>query len=123
MFAIPFVFAFYPELLLIDQALIDPASPDNAFLPGYENGVELLPLIWLIAKLVLALYFVASALARFDVGPLSLLWVLVRLGVAVALLARPEPIYFAALAAAAAVLVFHRFTARKSPYVAPQMAD
>ena len=26
MFAIPFVFAFYPELLLVDQALIDPSS-------------------------------------------------------------------------------------------------
>ena len=31
MFAIPFVFAFYPELLLIDQALIDPSSGDKSF--------------------------------------------------------------------------------------------
>ena len=36
MFSIPFVFAFYPELLLIDQALIDPSSASGAPLPGYE---------------------------------------------------------------------------------------
>ena len=114
MFVIPFVFAFYPELLLIDQALIDPASPDKSFLPGYENGVQILPLIWLLAKLVLALYFVASALARYDVAPLGFLWVLVRLGIAMALLARPEVIHFGAIAAAIAVLVFHRFTARQT---------
>lgn len=108
MFFIPFVFAFYPELLLIDQALIDPTSPSKAFLPGYENGVQLLPLIWLLAKLVAALYFIASALARFDTGPLSVMWVLVRLAIAIGLLARPEAIHFSAIIAAIGVLVLHR---------------
>ncbi len=114
MFVIPFVFAFYPELLLIDQALIDPSSPDKSFLPGYENGVEFTSLVWLLAKLMLALYFVASALARYDVGPLNMMWVLVRLAIAVGLLARPEPVYFSAIAAACAVLVLHRMTARQT---------
>ena len=114
MFVIPFVFAFYPELLLIDQALIDPSSSDKNFLPGYENGVEFLPLVWLLAKLVLALYFVASALARYDVGPLSFVWVLLRLGIAVAILSRPEVIHLSAIAVAFAVLVFHRFTAQQA---------
>lgn len=114
MFAIPFVFAFYPELLLIDQALIDPSSPNKDFLPGYENGVELMPLLWLIAKLVLALYFVASALSRFDVAPLGMVWVIVRLGIAVALLARPEAIHLSAIAAAIAVLVQHRFQGKQA---------
>ena len=114
MFAIPFVFAFYPELLLIDQALIDPASPNKDLLPGYENGVQFLPLIWLLAKLILALYFLASALARYDTVPLSMLWVLIRLGIAVCLLARPEVIHLSAVAAAIAVLVLHRATAGRA---------
>ncbi len=112
MFMIPFVFAFYPELLLIDQALIDPASPSKEFLPGYENGAEAGPLIWLMFKLVLALYFVASALARYDTGPLSMPWVIVRLAIAVGLLMRPEMIHFGAIALGLAVLVVHRFSAK-----------
>ena len=63
MFTIPFVFAFYPELLLIEQALIDPTSPTNSPLPGYENGIDFVGLSWLLARLVLALYLVATALA------------------------------------------------------------
>ena len=48
MFAIPFVFAFYPELLLVDQALIDPSSTAREPLPGYEDGINLarLPGSW-----------------------------------------------------------------------------
>ena len=38
MFAIPFVFAFYPELLLIDAAMTDPASGD--FLKGYGGELD-----------------------------------------------------------------------------------
>ena len=83
-------------------------------LPGYENGVQFLPLIWLLAKLILALYFLASALARYDTAPLSMLWVLIRLGIAVCLLARPEVIHLSAVAAAIAVLVLHRATAGRA---------
>jgi len=112
MFFIPFVFAFYPELLLIDQALIDPASATKAFLPGYENGVQAGPLLWLLARLVFALYLIASALARFDTGPLGLPWVLLRLAVAVGVLLRPEAVHLGAIAAGIAVLVWHRMAAR-----------
>ena len=115
MFAIPFVFAFYPELLLIDQALIDPASPTKAPLPGYENGVELGALLWLLARLVLVLYLVASALAGHDARPLEPMWIAIRLLIAVAILMRPELIQFAAIGIAAAVLVWHHFGGRKSP--------
>lgn len=82
MFAIPFVFAFYPEILLVDQALIDPSSPSNAPLPGYENGVQLGALLWLLARLGLALYLVASALAGHDAKPLSALWITLRIAAA-----------------------------------------
>ncbi|MBM1691326.1 TRAP transporter large permease subunit [Sulfitobacter geojensis] len=108
MFCIPLVFAFYPEILLIDQALIDPQSLNRSFLPGYENGVQVLPLLWLLARLALALYLVASALSRFDIAPLGAMWVTLRLAIAVGLLARPEIIHLSAIVAALAVLGHHR---------------
>ena len=35
MFTIPLLFAVYPELLLIDQALIDPMT--GSYLAGYDG--------------------------------------------------------------------------------------
>ncbi len=113
MFVIPFVFAFYPELLLVDQALIDPSSPNRAALPGYENGVELGALAWLLARLVLALYLVASALAAHDARPLGPVWIAARLVLAVGIMTRPEALHLAAIAAAAALLAWHHIGARR----------
>ena len=114
MFTIPFVFAFYPELLLIDQALIDPTSPSRAPLPGYENGVSWTALGWLLARLVLSLYLVASALAGFDAKRLMSVEIVLRIAIAVAVLARPELIHFTAIAAAFALIGWHYFRARRS---------
>ncbi len=113
MFTIPFVFAFYPELLLIDQALIDPSSPNGAALPGYENGVQFGALLWLLARLSLTLYLVASALAAHDAARLSLPEVVLRLAAAVMVLAKPEALHFTAIAAAVGLLAFHHVRARR----------
>ena len=113
MFTIPFVFAFYPELLLIEQALIDPTSPTNSPLPGYENGIDFVGLSWLLARLVLALYLVATALAKFDSKSLSLFEVGMRLGLALAILAKPQAIHFAAIIFAATLLLFHNWRSRQ----------
>ena len=120
MFAIPFVFAFYPEILLIDQAMIDPASPTGAPLAGYENGVSLGVLLWLIARLILALYLVASALAGFDAARLTFPWILVRLAAAVAVLMRPEMVQFGALVFIAILLGWHHIGARRQKTTASQ---
>ena len=64
--------------------------------------------MWLLAKLMLALYLVASALARNEVTALTLPMTLARLAIAVALLARPEVIHLTALALAIAVMILHR---------------
>ena len=112
MFTIPFVFAFYPELLLIEQALIDPTSPTNSPLPGYENGIDFVGLSWLLARLVLALYLVATALAKFDSKSLSLFEVGMRLTLALAILAKPQAIHFAAIIFAATLLLFHNWRPR-----------
>ncbi len=114
MFAIPFVFAFYPEILLINQALIDPASPNGAPLAGYENGIQYSALVWLIVRLALALYLVASALARFDTHALNVLWVFVRLGLAAAIMFRPETIHISAFVIASAMLVWQHISNRNA---------
>lgn len=113
MFTIPFVFAFYPELLLIDQALIDPTSPSRAPLPGYENGISWSALAWLLTRLVLSLYLVASALSGFDAKRLRSYEIVLRIGIAVAVLARPEWIHLTAIAAAFALIAWHYFAARQ----------
>ena len=64
-------------------------------------------LSWLVARLLVALYLVASALARYDRGPLSIVWVAVRLALALGVLAKPETYHLTALALAAGVLVWH----------------
>ena len=97
MFTIPFIFAFYPEILLIDQALIDPSSLSNEPLRGYESGIQVSGLLWLLFRLVLALFLVASALAAHDTYPLSMVEVVFRLATALGVLMRPEPIQFLAL--------------------------
>ena len=112
MFTIPFVFAFYPELLLVDQALIDPSSSTGARLPGYEKGIQIGALMWLIARLVLALYLVASALAGHDARPLSFIWIVIRLATAAAILVKPEMIHFVAIAFAIGLLALHHLSVR-----------
>ncbi len=114
MFAIPFVFAFYPELLLIDQALIDPSSPARAPLPGYGNGISVTSLLWLLVRLVLSLYLVASALTGFDAKRLLTVEIVLRLALAVAVLTRPQLLHLSAIAVAIGVIVWHYWMARQT---------
>jgi len=108
MFTIPFVFAFYPELLLVDQALIDPSSSSGEPLPRYANGISVWALVWVILRLSLALYLVASALARYDRGTLTLVAVVIRLVLAIFIMWRPEAIHTTAIILAIVLLVWHR---------------
>lgn len=114
MFAIPFVFAFYPELLLIDQALIDPTSPARAPLPGYETGISVPGLLWLLTRLVLSLYLVASALAGFDARRLLTVEIVLRLALAVAVLTRPQLLHLSAIFIAFGVIAWHYWMARQT---------
>ncbi|MCY3879155.1 MAG: TRAP transporter fused permease subunit [Rhodobacteraceae bacterium] len=110
MFTIPFVFAIYPELLLIDKAVIDPGS--GQFLPGYDGNINGTWLVFLIVRLGFALYLVSSALAFFDRKALGSVEVALRLLVAVLILFRPAEIYTPSLAAGAVILGFHAWRCR-----------
>ena len=67
MFTIPFVFAWYPELLLIEEAVtITDSNGRSALIDGYSGTVDWPALSVLGARLLLALYLIASALAFYD---------------------------------------------------------
>ena len=109
-FTIPFVFAFYPELLLIEQAQLTQSfdgSTDKIYLPGYDGTVPLGALTWLLLRLLVSLYLVATALTRFDIGSLSIPEVFLRLSLAVLLLLKVPEIAISAMVGAILLLVFH----------------
>ena len=114
-FVIPFVFAFHPELLLIDAAMLDPtASGSDKWLPGYDGQIHLGALVWLLARLVFALYLLASALNRFDHRALPVWDVVARLVLAVMLLSGSPLIYGLALIAAGLLVGAHIINARQT---------
>ena len=118
MFVIPFVFAMYPELLLIEDAVIDPTetSAGITYLPGYDGTVDWSALAGLAARLMLALYLLASALAKFDRITLPLWDVGLRLGLAACIVTSNPVIYGSAIAAALVWLALHsiRFRAARA---------
>ena len=114
-FTIPFVFAFYPELLLIEQAQIAQSltgSSIKSYLPGYDGTVSLGPLMWLVFKLLVVLYLVASALMGFDAKRLSTIWTIVRIVVAILILLKIPAISISALIFAFVILIYHHFIER-----------
>ena len=118
MFAIPFVFAFYPELLLIPAARIDPAGSGSEFLPGHGAETRWEIIAWLCLRLVVALYLLASALARHDRAALSWAESGVRIVLAVAILASSPMIYGPAIGVAIALVTWHRI--RRNPGKDPE---
>ncbi|MDH3582558.1 MAG: TRAP transporter large permease subunit, partial [Hyphomicrobiales bacterium] len=109
MFVIPFVFAMYPQLLLISDAVLDPGASGNAitYLPGYDGTVDWPALAWLCARLVLALYLLASGLARFDFTALAVWEWLARLVLVALVMAGDPMIYGPAIVAAGAIIGWH----------------
>ena len=111
MFTIPFVFAIYPELLLIKQAVIDPSS--GTYLAGYDGKIDIGGLAVVIARVALALYLVSSALAGFDHKPLGIVQILLRILLAVLVMAKPPVIYLPAVMAGLAIIAFHFMGSRQ----------
>jgi TRAP-type uncharacterized transport system fused permease subunit len=107
MFVIPFVFALHPEILLIEAAFIDPTGTQGGevqYLQGYDGKVYFLPLMYLLLKVVLALFLLASALARFDTEKLTRGNIVLRLVLAGALISTAQWISLVALIVAIGLL-------------------
>ena len=116
-FVIPFVFAFYPELLLIDDAVIDAAASASGsvtYLAGYDGSVDAGALALILARLVLALYLLSSALSGFDRHKLHPAEIAVRLALAILLMTRYEMLYLGAAIGGIMVVIFNLAQRRKA---------
>lgn len=114
MFTIPFIFAWYPELLLIPEAVtITDDSGARALIEGYSGEVDVAALAWLSARLILALYLVASALARFDRGSIPNWEVACRLFLAVMILWKTAPAMWFGIVAGLGIIALHIFLSRR----------
>ena len=108
MFVVPFVFAYYPELLLINEAILDPnAGGGNGFLPGYDGAFHLGAFVLLLGRLVVALYLLSSALAAFDRQALPGWEIAVRLVLAALVMMRVEAVWIPATVAALLLVTVH----------------
>jgi TRAP-type uncharacterized transport system fused permease subunit len=112
-FVIPFVFAFHPELLLIDAAVLSPDDSKGKFLTGYDGNLNITGLAWLLIRLTLSLYLIASALCRFDHRTLRIWEVLIRLLLALLILSSSALIYSPAILLAILTIATHVILAKR----------
>lgn len=116
MFTIPFVFAWYPELLLIEEAVtITNDQGQRALIDGYSGSVDWPSLSALGLRIAVALYLMASALAKFDKVAMNILEVALRLLAAVLILWKSAMIMWIGLALALMLILGH--------YLLPLRAD
>ena len=90
--------------------MIDPGASVGSelrYLPGYTGEVQWGPLGWLLIRMLLALFLLASALARFDRASLAIWDVAIRLALAFLVLTKDPFVYGAAIVVAAAWLALH----------------
>ena len=96
-FAIPFLFAFNPEMLIVSEA------GGEATLVGFG---------YLILRLLAMVYLLASATSRFDLTSLSLFEIGARLAIGLALIHPEFAVNGPALLLGAAIIGYHFITAR-----------
>lgn len=105
LFLIPFVFAFYPELLLIEDAFIaDQVSGD--LIAMRPNGFEHTTFWSILARVILAIYLLSSAITRYDRRDLSKFEAILRLILAVGCLCVPISMHGVSVALSIIILVF-----------------
>jgi TRAP-type uncharacterized transport system fused permease subunit len=108
MFAIPFIFAWYPELLLIEEAVtITNDAGQSVLIDGYTGVTDWSWMAFLGARLVLALYLLASALSRYDRGPIGGVEMGARLVIAVLILWKTAMVMWVGIGLAVAVICAH----------------
>lgn len=109
MFTIPFVFAWYPELLLIEEAItVLDDNGQRVLIEGYGPEIDFIALSALLLRLSLALYLMASALARFDKSPIGKTEMWVRLFLVILVLWKTAILMWIGIILAITVLLFHR---------------
>ena len=115
-FIVPFVFALYPELLLIDAAVLRPVQDvggASKYLQGYDGSLDLAGLSIVVIKLILSLYLISSVLAKYDAVALSKSECLIRILLVLAILTYSTLISGTAFLIAISLLIFHQIKAKR----------
>ena len=115
-FIIPFIFALYPEILLIEAAQIDPnaaAGAPDPYLPKYDGSFSSVALGLLIGRIVLALYLLSSALAGYGRQRLSWIGIVIRLALALLIMTNVQWVVWGAIIATLALLSASRLGSRE----------
>ncbi|WP_299723416.1 TRAP transporter fused permease subunit [uncultured Tateyamaria sp.] len=92
-FIIPFIFAFYPTILIIEE-------------------FSLFPFLWIVARTCFCIWLFSSALSGFDRRKLSLPEIVLRFGIAFTCLATAPMIHLPAIAVGIALILFDLRAAR-----------
>jgi len=95
-FIIPFVFAFYPTILIIEE-------------------FSLLPFLWIVARTCFCIWLFSSALSAYDRRTLTVPEVIVRFVAAFTLLATSPAFHLPALAIGTALIAWDVRQARRDP--------
>ncbi len=92
-FIIPFIFAYYPSVLIVEQ---------------FHAGT----FVWIIVRTLFCIWLFSSALSAFDRGRLSVVEVIFRFATAFALLATNPAIHLPAIAGGVALIAWDRIRVR-----------
>lgn len=112
MFIVPYLFVFYPELLLIDAAFMaDPIS--GVMIESRPDGFEGVTFVSIVVRSLIGIYVLATALGGFDVIRLPRWEVFARLAAGVLMLCTPVIIYLPASIVAVVLLLWRRVGGRK----------
>ena len=120
-FVVPFIFALYPELLLIDAAVLNPnyeAGDSSLYLKGYDGMLDITALGLICVKLVVSLYLISSVLAGYDGRALKIQDIIIRLVLAFLILLSYQTISFAAFFMALAVVIIHHLQVKRQAVAA-----
>ena len=102
---------------ILDDAMIDAAASASGqitYLTGYDGTVDTGALVLILARLVLALYLLSSALSGFDRDKLHPIEIAVRLTLAILLMTRHEMLYLGAAISGIILVVLHVIRKREA---------
>lgn len=123
MFVIPFIFAFYPELLLIEPAQLNPLPTGARYLPGLDGTVHWDTLGLIALRVAAALYLLASVLARFDARRIGGAEAIIRLVLAGLLLVKFPAVWVTAAVFAALIVAWHWHNKRQAAHPVDTASD
>ena len=101
---------------MIDAAVLRPVQDvggASKYLLGYDGSLDLAGLSIVVIKLILSLYLISSVLAKYDAMALSKSECLIRILLALAILAYSNLISGTACLIAISLLIFHQIKAKR----------